>query len=83
MEYVYICGYDGGLCLCGMHRYMYFTVWQPLSSSAQEMSNSEVTVSSSSRQVVPGSQQLHFNQETTVLQHIFCHCPAGSRMRLC
>ncbi|XP_035531916.1 xin actin-binding repeat-containing protein 2 isoform X2 [Morone saxatilis] len=29
-----------------------------------EMSNSEVTVSSSSRQVVPGSQQLNFNQET-------------------
>ncbi|XP_035860220.1 xin actin-binding repeat-containing protein 2 isoform X2 [Sander lucioperca] len=34
--------------------------------SVQEMSNSEVTVSSSSRQVVPGSQQLNFNQETMV-----------------
>ncbi|XP_051261013.1 xin actin-binding repeat-containing protein 2 isoform X2 [Dicentrarchus labrax] len=32
--------------------------------TVQEMSNSEVTVSSSSRQVVPGSQQLNFNQET-------------------
>ncbi|XP_026233151.1 xin actin-binding repeat-containing protein 2 isoform X2 [Anabas testudineus] len=30
------------------------------------MSNSEVTMSSSSRQVIPGSQQLHFNQETMV-----------------
>ncbi|XP_034741197.1 xin actin-binding repeat-containing protein 2 isoform X2 [Etheostoma cragini] len=34
--------------------------------SVQEMSNSEVTVSSSSRQVVPDSQQLNFNQETMV-----------------
>ncbi|XP_033473051.2 uncharacterized protein xirp2b [Epinephelus lanceolatus] len=35
--------------------------------TVQEMSNSEVTVSSSSsRQVVPGSQQLNFNQETMV-----------------
>ncbi|KAM4558328.1 uncharacterized protein xirp2b [Odontesthes bonariensis] len=33
--------------------------------SVQEMSNSEVTVSSSSRQVIPGSQQLNF-QETMV-----------------
>ncbi|XP_030285319.1 xin actin-binding repeat-containing protein 2 isoform X2 [Sparus aurata] len=31
-----------------------------------ETSNSEVTVSSSSRQVLPGSQQLHFNQEATM-----------------
>ncbi|XP_059199220.1 xin actin-binding repeat-containing protein 2 [Centropristis striata] len=35
-------------------------------TSVQEMSNSEVTVSSSSKQVFPGSQQLHFNQETMV-----------------
>ncbi|XP_074515474.1 uncharacterized protein xirp2b [Sebastes fasciatus] len=36
--------------------------------SVQEISNSEVTVSSSrsSRQVVPGSQQINFNQETMV-----------------
>ncbi|KAK2839756.1 hypothetical protein Q5P01_013496 [Channa striata] len=34
--------------------------------SAQEMSNSEVTMSSSSGQVDPGSQQLYFNQETMV-----------------
>ncbi|XP_073330139.1 uncharacterized protein xirp2b [Pagrus major] len=31
--------------------------------TVQETSNSEVTVSSSSRQVLPGSQQLHYNQE--------------------
>uniref|UniRef100_A0A3P8TMI9 Xin actin binding repeat containing 2 n=1 Tax=Amphiprion percula TaxID=161767 RepID=A0A3P8TMI9_AMPPE len=34
--------------------------------AVQEMSSSEVTVSSSSRQVIPGSQQLNFNQETMV-----------------
>ncbi|XP_053296083.1 xin actin-binding repeat-containing protein 2 [Pleuronectes platessa] len=34
--------------------------------TVQETSNSEVTVSSGSRQVVPGSQQLNFNQETMV-----------------
>ncbi|TMS06370.1 Xin actin-binding repeat-containing protein 2, partial [Larimichthys crocea] len=34
--------------------------------TVQETSNSEVTVSSSSRQVVPGSQQLNFNQEMMV-----------------
>ncbi|XP_076603301.1 uncharacterized protein xirp2b [Chaetodon auriga] len=34
--------------------------------AVQETSDSEVTVSSSSRQVVPGSQQLLFNQETMV-----------------
>ncbi|XP_067372515.1 xin actin-binding repeat-containing protein 2 [Channa argus] len=34
--------------------------------SAQEMSNSEVTMSSGSRQVDPGSQLLYFNQETMV-----------------
>ncbi|XP_028250233.1 xin actin-binding repeat-containing protein 1 isoform X2 [Parambassis ranga] len=34
--------------------------------TVQEMSNSEVTVSSSSKQVTPGSQQLDFNQETMV-----------------
>ncbi|XP_042351069.1 xin actin-binding repeat-containing protein 2 [Plectropomus leopardus] len=34
--------------------------------TVQEMSNSEVTMSCSSRQVVPGSQQLNFNQETMV-----------------
>ncbi|XP_068186260.1 xin actin-binding repeat-containing protein 2 [Antennarius striatus] len=34
--------------------------------AVQEISKSEVTVSSSSRQVVPGSQQLHFNQVTTM-----------------
>ncbi|KAM9851082.1 uncharacterized protein xirp2b [Aulostomus maculatus] len=34
--------------------------------TVQEVSNAEVTVSSSSRQVVPSSQQLHFNQETMV-----------------
>ncbi|XP_070771061.1 xin actin-binding repeat-containing protein 2 [Enoplosus armatus] len=33
--------------------------------TVQEMSNSEVTVLSGSRQVVPGSQQLNFNQETS------------------
>ncbi|XP_076026166.1 uncharacterized protein xirp2b [Genypterus blacodes] len=32
--------------------------------TVQEMSNSEVTVSSSARQVLPSSQQLDFNQET-------------------
>ncbi|XP_060910372.1 xin actin-binding repeat-containing protein 2 isoform X1 [Labrus mixtus] len=32
----------------------------------QEMSNSEVTVSSSSRQVLPGSQQLNVNQDTMI-----------------
>ncbi|GLD74463.1 xin actin-binding repeat-containing protein 2 isoform X1 [Lates japonicus] len=34
--------------------------------TVQEMSKSEVTVSSASRQVVPGSQQLNFNQEAMV-----------------
>ncbi|XP_034429794.1 xin actin-binding repeat-containing protein 2 isoform X3 [Hippoglossus hippoglossus] len=34
--------------------------------TVQETSNSEVTVSSGSRQVFPGSQQLNFNQETMV-----------------
>ncbi|XP_029936873.1 xin actin-binding repeat-containing protein 2 [Myripristis murdjan] len=34
--------------------------------SVQEMSNSEVTMTSSSRQVVPSSQQLNFNQEAMV-----------------
>ncbi|XP_071394224.1 xin actin-binding repeat-containing protein 2 [Centroberyx affinis] len=34
--------------------------------TVQEMSNSEVTVMSSTRQVNPGSQQLNFNQEATV-----------------
>uniref|UniRef100_A0A3B4V7Y9 Xin actin binding repeat containing 2 n=1 Tax=Seriola dumerili TaxID=41447 RepID=A0A3B4V7Y9_SERDU len=34
--------------------------------TVQEMSNSEVTVLSSSKQVIPGSQQLNFNQEMMV-----------------
>ncbi|XP_040005032.1 xin actin-binding repeat-containing protein 2 [Xiphias gladius] len=34
--------------------------------AVQEMANSEVTVSGGSRQVVPGSQQLNFNQEMMV-----------------
>ncbi|KAI3356215.1 hypothetical protein L3Q82_017462, partial [Scortum barcoo] len=46
--------------------HIFHCIWQKLSSSSQEMSNSEVTVSSSSRQVLPGSQQLNFNQETMV-----------------
>ncbi|XP_029315262.1 LOW QUALITY PROTEIN: xin actin-binding repeat-containing protein 2 [Cottoperca gobio] len=34
--------------------------------TVQEMSNSEMTLSTSSRQVVQGSEQLHFNQEAMV-----------------
>ncbi|XP_056145777.1 xin actin-binding repeat-containing protein 2 [Lampris incognitus] len=36
--------------------------------SVQEMSNSQVTVMSSSRQVLPGSQQLNFKQEEMVTE---------------
>lgn len=48
-------------------------------SSSQEMSNSEVTVSSS-RQVIPDSQQLQLNQETTVLNPS-CLCVTAARLR--
>uniref|UniRef100_A0AAX7SE08 LIM zinc-binding domain-containing protein n=1 Tax=Astatotilapia calliptera TaxID=8154 RepID=A0AAX7SE08_ASTCA len=38
----------------------------PCPFSSQEMSHSEVTESSDTRQVLPGSQQLNFNQEMMV-----------------
>lgn len=63
--------------------YMAGTDISPLSSFSQEMTDSEVVVSCKSMQVFPGTQQLHFNQETMVLPQVFCQCiPAESKMRL-
>lgn len=72
------------MCVCAARAEIFHTP-----SSSQEVASSEVIVSSSSsssgRQVVPGSQQLHFNQETMVKLDFFFppRCATGgSRTRM-